>query len=75
MAILSYGECCDQCIKMRAEFASGNKKVTFNVFQALKDPPESESYCQRNTVDKSAIKKNPMKATKHPSEPEKAYKV
>ena len=45
-----------------------NKKVTFNVFQVLKDPPVFESCCQRNTMDKSAIKKNLMKATKHPSD-------
>ena len=37
------------------------------MFNKLKDPSESESYCQIVTVDKSLTKK-PVKATEHPKE-------
>ena len=52
-----------------------NKKVTFNVFKALKDPSESQSCYQIDTVDKSVTEKNLMKVTKHSKKLDKACKV
>ena len=52
-----------------------NEKVNFHVFRALKDPLKFESCCEIITVDISVIEKNPLKATEHPKEPDKAWKV
>ena len=49
-----------------------NKKINFNVFRTLKEPPKSESYCKIITVDTSVIEKNMLKTTKHLKELDKA---
>lgn len=52
-----------------------DEKVTFNVFKALKEPPTSKSYCRIDTMDNSVIEDDPIKATKHPKELDKACTV
>lgn len=50
-----------------------NEKVTFSMFKAPKDAPES-SY-QIDLVDTSATEKISVKVTKHPDEPDKFCKA
>ena len=72
---MATGNAITKVLKGELSLEVENEKVTINVFRALKDPPKSESCCEIITVDMSIIQKNPFKTTKHPKEPDKAWKV
>ena len=65
LPFFTMGKAIINVLKKELSLEVENKKVTFNVLRALKEPPQFESYCEIVTVDKSVTEKNLLKATEY----------